>query len=404
MAQTTEQVQPGRFNLSRRGFLKGALAGAGLASLGGYEAIAQMVGGPSVRPVRGWGVEPGLVRLSSNENPLGPSPRAVEAVLKLVYSFNRYGQDATLYEKVPRMHGLPVVPAGPGFGAPANTWVTFGAGSSEILFAAASAYLRDGGETIEATPDYGNISNLGAGFGTKPVWVPVRSDFSHDLPAMKNAINSNTKMIILTTPGNPTGIRIPDEELKRFVEEVPPHIMIFVDEAYIHFARDPAHRTGAAPLIKDHPNVIISRTFSKIYGMAGLAIGYGLAQPEVINRLNKNKGGRVNVLATHAASAALDDHEYLERVREVTNAGKAYFEQEFEKLGLEYVRSESSFMIVNTRQDSDEIVRRLEQEYRVLVGNGYQRWNMQGWLRVTAGLPEENEAFIAALRKVLTSS
>ncbi|MBT5874743.1 MAG: aminotransferase class I/II-fold pyridoxal phosphate-dependent enzyme [Candidatus Latescibacteria bacterium] len=390
---------------SRRGFLKGAIAGAGVAAFGLREAAAQMLQGPSAQPVRGWGVPPGLVRLSGNEMPIGPSPRAVEAIMKVLYSFNRYGRVSEIYEKVTRMHGLPVpdmsnVP----FGGPPNSWVTFGAGSSEVLFAAASAFLRDGGETIEATPGYGNISEMGVGFGAKPVFVPVRSDFSHDLPAMKKAINSNTKMIILTSPGNPTGVLIPYEELKAFVASIPPEIIVFSDEAYIDFARSPEDRIGAAPLIKDHPNLIVARTFSKIYGMAGLGIGYGLAQPAMIKTLNLNKGGRVNMLSLHAANAALDDHDYIAYAREVTSNGKEFFAEKFKEMGLEYVPSESSFMLVNIKKDADEVCRKLEQEYRVIVGNGNARWGMKTWLRVTAGLPEENEAFMAALQKVLVSS
>lgn len=404
MIDAANDVQQKRSGFSRRGFLKGILAGAGVASLGSYEAVAQMVAGPSARPVHGWGVEPGLVRLSGNEMPIGPSPRAVEAIMKVIYSFNRYGQDQALYAKVAQRHGLPVATTDTPFGAPPNSWVSLGSGSSEILFAAASAYLRNGGETIEAAPGYGNVSNLGAGFGTKPIWIPVKKDFSQDLDAMKKAITRNTKMIILTTPGNPTGILIPWAELKRFVEEVPPNVIIFSDEAYIDFARNPEDRIGAAPLIKDHPNVIVSRTFSKIFGMAGLGVGYGLAQPEVINKLNQNKGGRVNMLSMAGASAGMDDYEYIERAREVTIAGKEFFEQQAKAMGLEYVPSESSFMLINVKKDADEVCRKLEQEYRVIVGNAKQRWAMDTWLRVTAGLPEENEAFFAALKKVLVSS
>ena len=405
MADKTARVPDGKSGLSRRGFLKGALAGAGLASLSRYEAVAQMVAGPSARSVQGWGVEPGLIKLSSNEMPIGPSPRAVEAVMKMVYGFNRYSLDPTLYEKIARRHGgIPVMTTDSPFNPPEGAWISLGSGSSEILFAAASAYLRNGGETIEAIPAFGNISDTGEEFSTKPIRIPVKKDFSHDLEAMKKAINDNTKMIILTSPGNPTGDLIPSAEMKRFIEEAPAHIIIFVDEAYIDFVGNPKERIGAAPLIKDHPNVIVSRTFSKIFGMAGMAIGYGLAQPEVVNRLNQNKGGRVNVLAMYAASAALDDYDYIKRAQEVTDNGKAYFEQEFKAMGLEYVPSEASFMLVNVKKNSDKVCRKLEQEYRIKVGNGYDRWKMQGWLRVTAGLQEENEAFMAALKKILVSS
>ncbi len=393
-------------DFSRRGFLKGALAGAGVATLGFRDVAAQILSGPTANPVRGWGVPPGMVRLSGNEMPIGPSPRALEAITKVLYSFNRYGRVSEIYTKIHRMHGLPEPDVSdiPSLGAPPDSWVTMGAGSSEVLFAAASAYLRDGGETIEATPGYGNISQMGEQFGTKPVYVPVKKDFSHDLPAMARMINSNTRMIILTSPGNPTGILIPFEELKSFAASVPPNVIVFSDEAYIDFARSPEDRIGAAPLLKDYPNLIVARTFSKIYGMAGLGVGYGLAQPAVIEKLEMNKGGRVNMLSLHAANAVLDDHDYIEYAREITIQGKDFFAENFKKMGLEFVPSESSFILVNVKKDADEVCRKLQKEYNVIVGNGKARWNMKTWLRITAGLPEENEAFMAALQKVLVSS
>ena len=404
MAELEKELVEERTGFSRRGFLKGLLAGGAAVSLGGYEAVAQMVGGPKANAVRGWGVEPGLVRLSGNEMPIGPSPRAVEAIMQQMYGFNRYGRDMTIYSKIPKLHGLPVIESENSFGAPPGSWVTMSCGSSEILFAAAATYLKDGRETIEATPGYGNISEMGEAFGTTPRWVPVLKDYRHDLPAMKAAINSNTKMIVITSPGNPTGVLVSPTELKQFVEGIPSNIIVFVDEAYIDFARNPEDRICAAPLIKDHPNVIVARTFSKIYGMAGLSVGYGLAQPQVIDKLNINKGGRVSVLSMYGASAALDDVEYLDRARKVTWAGKDYFAKHFKDMGLEYVPSESSFMLVNVRKDADEVCRKLLDEYNVIVGNGKQRWGMDTWLRVTSGLPEENEAFMSALKKVLVSS
>lgn len=404
MAELEKELVEERAGFSRRGFLKGLLAGGAAASLGGYEAVAQMVAGPKASPVRGWGVAPGLVRLSGNEMPIGPSPRAVEAVMQQVYAFNRYGRDMTIYKKISELHGLPVLELTNSFRPPEGMWVALGCGSSEILFAAASAYLRDGGELIEATPGYGNIPEMSESFGATTRWVPVLKDFRHDLPAMKAAINSNTKMVVITSPGNPTGVLISTEELKSFVASIPSNIIVFVDEAYIDFSRNPADRIGAAPLIKDHPNVIVARTFSKIYGMAGLGVGYGLAQPEVIEKLNINKGGRVSSLSMYGASAALEDYEYQDRARKVTWAGKDYFAQQFKEMGLEYVPSESSFMLVNVRKDADEVCQKLLEEYNVIVGNGKQRWEMDTWLRVTSGLKEENEAFMSALKKVLVSS
>jgi len=389
---------------SRRRFLKGLAAGAGALTLGGYEAVAQMVAGPRARPVRGWGVPPGVVRLSSNEMPIGPSPRAVEAIMQQAYRFNRYYRDRSLYGKIAERHGLPVVIPSNDSNGPPESWVTLGCGSSEVLFAIASTYLREGGQVIEAAPGYGGVIRTARKYGAKARLVRVTSNFQQDFDAMKAAINENTRVVVITSPGNPTGIIAPFDDLKRFVNDVPSDVIVFVDEAYIEFARDPADRIGAAPLILDHENVIVTRTFSKIMGMAGLRIGYGLAQPHVIEKLNNNKGGRISALSMVAAEAGIDDHDYQDRAREVTWTGHDYFISQFKEMGLEYVPSQSSFMLVNVRKNADEITRKLFEEYNVLVGNGKRRWRMNTWLRITAGLQEENEAFIQALKKVLVSS
>ncbi len=391
-------------SLPRRRFLKGLAIGAGVASLGSYEAVAQMVAGPRARPVRGWGVPEGLVRLSSNEMPIGPSPRAVNAIMKQVYGFNRYYRDRRLYAMIAERHGLPVVLPSNNSDDRAEPWVTLGCGSSEVLFAIASAYLRDGGQMIEAAPGYGGVIRTARKYGARARLVRVTSDFHQDLDAMKSAVTEDTRVVVITSPGNPTGIIAPFEDLKKFVQDIPSNVMVFVDEAYIEFARNPADRIGAAPLIQDHENVIVTRTFSKIMGMAGLRIGYGLAQPHVIEKLNDNKGGRVSALSVVAAEAGIDDRDYHDRAREVTWAGHDYFISQFKEMGLEYVPSQSSFMLVNVRKDADEVTRKLFEEYNVLVGNGKQRWRMNTWLRVTSGLQEENEAFMAALKKVLVSS
>jgi histidinol-phosphate aminotransferase len=273
-----------------------------------------------------------------------------------------------------------------------------------VLFAIASAYLRDGGQMIEAAPGYGGVIRTARKYGARARLVRVTSDFHQDLDAMKSAVTEDTRVVVITSPGNPTGIIAPFEDLKKFVQDIPSNVMVFVDEAYIEFARNPADRIGAAPLIQDHENVIVTRTFSKIMGMAGLRIGYGLAQPHVIEKLNDNKGGRVSALSVVAAEAGIDDRDYQDRAREVTWAGHDYFISQFKEMGLEYVPSQSSFMLVNVRKDADEVTRKLFEEYNVLVGNGKRRWRMNTWLRVTSGLQEENEAFIAALKKVLVSS
>lgn len=387
--------------VSRRGFLKSALVSAGLASLSQYEVVAQMVGGSSMQKVRGWGVQPGLVQLSSNENALGPSPRAVEAVLKMTYGVNRYGLSPTLYRKIAQRHNVPEVDADSPFALPKDAWVTVGAGSSDILFALAHTFLGDGGELVEVIPGFGFMTRLAVAKGVKVVRIPLTKEYSPDLTAMHKAITPNTKMVVVTSPGNPNGKLTPMQTLKPFIESVPSYVTVVVDEAYIDFVDKPEDRIGAAPLIKDHPNVIVTRTFSKMYGLAGMRAGYGLAQPDVVNKLNAIRWNTLNILSGYGAAAALEDHEHVRRSRELAVTGKEYFYNELRAMGIEYVPSQTNFILINSRTDADTVVRKLAEEYNVLVGNAKQRWDMDNWIRVTVGLPEENEAFIAALKKVL---
>ncbi|MYI99874.1 MAG: aminotransferase class I/II-fold pyridoxal phosphate-dependent enzyme [Gemmatimonadetes bacterium] len=389
---------------TRRKFLKGLAVGAGVASLGSYEAAAQMVAGPRVRPVRGWGVPEGFIRLSSNENPIGPSPRAVEAIMQYVYKFNRYYRGRGLYGQIAERHGLPVVIPSNNNEDRTEPWVTLGCGSSDVPSARPGASRRDGGPTTPPPPGNGGGGRPARSYGARARLVRTTPDFHQDLDAMKAAITEDTRVVVITSPGNPTGIIAPFDDLKKFVSEIPTDVMVFVDEAYIEFARNPQDRIGAAPLILDHENVIVTRTFSKIMGMAGLRIGYGLARPHVIEKLEDNKGGRVSSLSVVAAEACIEDQDYQDRARAAAWAGHDYLTGQFEEMGLEYVPSQSSFMLVNVRTDADEVTRKLFEEYNVLVGNGKRRWRMNNWLRVTAGLQAENEAFIAALKKVLVSS
>lgn len=402
MSASNDEVTTSRMGLSRRGFLKGALVGAGALSVGSYEAVAQMVGGPSVR---GWGVPPGLVRIDSNENALGPSPRAVEAVLSLVTSINRYGQNPDLLGKLARRHGVPVVEWTDSPFAPVpGSWIAVGAGSSDLLFAIGHTYLREGTEAVESLPGFGFLTRLAKMQNADSIRVPLLAGMKPNLDGLSASVTDRTAVVVVTSPGNPTGQLTPLSQLKPFVASIPERVMVLVDEAYIEFAERAEDREGAASLIADHPNVIVTRTFSKVFGMAGMRVGYAIARPEVIEKINGHRGNTLTLLSTHAASAALDDENHLRRSQDLVSRGKRYFYEQLDAMGIEYAPSESSFVMMNMKTDVDELVRRLREDHNVLVGNAKARWNIEGWIRVTAGLPEENEAFIAALKKVLVSS
>ena len=402
MKDSKNNLSTGGSGLSRRGFLKGALVGAGALSVGSFEAVAQMVGGSSVR---GWGVPPGLVRIDANENALGPSPRAVEAVLSLVTSINRYGQNPDLLGKLARRHGVPVVEWTDSPFAPVqDAWIAVGAGSSDLLFAIGHAFIREGQEVVESLPGFGFLTRLANMQNAESVRVPLLEGMKPDLDGLSNAVTDRTAVVVVTTPGNPTGQLTPLSQLKPFVASIPERVLVLVDEAYIEFAENAEDREGAASLIADHPNVIVTRTFSKVFGMAGMRVGYAVANPAMIDRMNSHRGNTLTLLSTHAASAALDDETHMTRSRELAIDGKKYFYAQLDEMGIEYAPSESSFVMMNLKTDVDKLVRRLREDHNVRVGNAKARWNIDGWIRVTAGLPEENEAFIAALKKVMVSS
>jgi histidinol-phosphate aminotransferase len=236
------------------------------------------------------------------------------------------------------------------------------------------------------------------------VRVPLLAGMKPDLDGLSGAVTDRTSLVVVTTPGNPTGQLTPLSQLKPFVASIPERVLVLVDEAYIEFAENAEDREGSASLIEDHPNVIVTRTFSKVFGMAGMRVGYAVARPEVIAKINSHRANTLTMLSTHAASAALDDETHMKRSRDLATQGKRYFYEQLDAMGIEYAPSESSFVMMNVKTDVDELVRRLREDHNVRVGNAKARWNIDGWIRVTAGLPEENEAFIAALKQVLVSS
>ena len=404
-------------SVSRRGFLTGLAAGAGTLALSERLAMAQNIvsgGALSASDIQGWGVQPGVVNIGGNENPWGPSPMAVRAVADDMMNLNRYdwGSRRKLAHAIAEFHGIPhpEQPRTP-FG-PTGYPIHIEAGSSFILNLVALNYgVRNGaGEIIEADPSYGMVSRkavtYGRTFGTEvsSVRVPLTSDHKHDLDAMREAVSDQTTLIVITNPNNPTGTLMPQEELDAFVESVPKHVTVFIDEAYIHFNRDPGNE-GSAHLALEHSNVIVCRTMSKVFGLAGLRVGYAIAQPDVVSHLAMfgNSGG-VGRMNARAAIAALGDHSFIRSVLHKTNEGKAYFYDAMDQLGLDYIESHSSFVLVNVEQDGKALADRMRQQNIILsrLGvTGNPRYD--NYVRFTMGTMEELEVAVNALKKELTA-
>lgn len=404
---------------SRRRFMKSALFGAGAVTLGSRLAMAQALATGkqplTAKDIHGWGAEPGVVRINANENPLGASPRAIEAVAEHLFEMNRYMFSTDLPFKLHRYHGITFGNVELDFDDP-RTWmeirekmrIVVEAGSGPLLQAIAILGVGDGnGEAIEAVPAYGQISRTfetfkEAGYRTNVIGVPTTGDFVHDLDAMKAAITPKTTLIAITNPNNPTGTIVPYEKLEAFVDAVPKHVTVLIDEAYIHFVRDPEYR-DAINLALTRENVVVTRTFSKIFGLAGMRIGYLVANKPLLDRIQlyTGFGGGLTVLSTYAATAALDDHAFVERTKRVTAEGKDFLYAEFDKMGLKYTKSHANFMIVDVGKDS----RRVSTELRkrgVLIRSGWSYGPaLKNHIRVSVGTPQELEVFINEFKNVM---
>ncbi|HZS87904.1 MAG TPA: histidinol-phosphate transaminase [Chloroflexota bacterium] len=324
-----------------------------------------------------------VTKLASNENPFGPSPRAVEAARQALAGVHAYpdGASTALRDRLAEQHGL------------ARENVVVGNGSDEIILLLALAYLEPGTEAILATPPYSIHRTAVVASGGTPIGVPLRA-YTHDLEAMAGAITDRTRLVFIANPHNPTGTYLDAAVLRRFVGALPSQTLLAVDEAYHEFVDD-ALRHSARDLLDDHPNVVTLRTFSKTYGLAGLRAGYALAHREIVATLDRIRPPfGLNAVAQAAALAALDDHAYVSRVVAETRAGRARLLEIAHEHGLEVVPSQANFVAMHagdSRALSEALLRR-----GVIVRPG-ENLGLPGWIRVSVGTADEIERFAAAL-------
>ena len=402
--------------LSRRRFITGALAAGAAVTLADRLALAQTMAtnGLTAKDIHGIGVEPGLVRMALNENPIGPSPKALQAIAENMFKINRYsfgGGDITgaLAEfdgiELPPPREMPAGMRGMGGGFRFRRQTPFfiTAGSGALLTQISLAYLSKGGtEVIEADMGYGDVSGEAedyqeAGIDVGINRVPVK-DYKHDLDAMLAAITPKTSVVVITNPNNPTGTLLSLEEQEKFVAAVPKNVLVVIDEAYIHFVKDPQYQT-AASLPARYDNVIVTRTFSKVFGMPGMRLGYGICSQAIQEKLGFYSTGRANALAYAAGEASLKDRNHYDRSRAVVLHFRERLEEEFTKMGLEFIPSESNFMMVNLGKPSMNIMREMFRK-GVMVTNR-RREQMPTWIRVSSGDERETEVFLNVLKEVL---
>ncbi|MFB0516055.1 MAG: histidinol-phosphate transaminase [Candidatus Neomarinimicrobiota bacterium] len=330
-----------------------------------------------------------IVKLASNENPLGPSPRALTAAQEALLESHRY-PDQTSHELRAALAGR--------FNVRLANVVT-GSGSEGIMSAIMRTFLLDSDEIISARGTFVGFRVLADASGRTTHWVPMR-DYHYDLPRMADEINEYTKIIYLANPDNPTGTYFTVPEFDAFMERVPERVLIILDEAYFEYAREQSDYPDSMHYRYD--NVITLRTFSKVYGLAGLRVGYGFAHDELIGNLLKVKlTFEPSRPAQAAALAALEDREYLERSLNNNQAGRAYLLEAFQRLGLETIPSATNFLTLKLPSDAAATSLTEQLLHRGVIVRHLLSFGWPALIRVTIGLPEENAFFVEQLGEVL---
>ncbi len=330
-----------------------------------------------------------IVKLASNENPAGPSEKVLAVIAKASKEITRYpdGNGFALKTALTDKHQL-------------NTdQITLGNGSNDVLELIARAFVTPDDEVLFSEYAFAVYSLVTQAIGAKAVISPAR-DYGHDLPAMSTLISEKTKLIFIANPNNPTGTYLTGDQLAAFISQVPEQTLVVLDEAYVEYGDQDI---DSIAWLKKYPNLIITRTFSKAYGLAGLRVGYALSHPEVADLLNRvRQPFNVNSLALAAAVEALEDDDYIVRTKQLNDAGMQQLIVGFDKLALKYIPSKGNFITVDVKKNGDEIFQVLLQQGVIVraVGN----YGLPQHLRVSIGLESENRRFLEALSIVLGTS
>lgn len=327
-----------------------------------------------------------IIKLASNENPLGPSPKVLEVLQRGLKNITRYPDGFELTAKLAQH--LQVSPK----------QITLGNGSNQVLNVIAQTFLQPHHNAIVSAHAFIvypiAVKMLGATLKTV-----AAKNWGHDLEAMAAAIDEDTRMVFIANPNNPTGTWNNRSELRSFLQKVPADVIVVLDEAYTEYVTTADYESGMN-LLSQYPNLVVTRTFSKAYGLAGLRVGYAVSCEQIADLLNRvREPFNVNNLALLAAQTALDDREYLQKSCELNTAGMKQLETGFRQLGLDYIPSIGNFIAVEFEQDVTALYNRLLREGVIVRPVGV--YNMPKHLRVSIGLPEENQRFLDALKGVM---
>ena len=356
-------------------------------------ALGAALGAAAVRPSLGAAAPPesaatGIIDLSSNENPYGPSPAALAAMTRSQAVAGRYPDAAEkeATEAIARLHGV------------SPDRVVLGCGSSEILRLCDAAFLGPGRTVIAAEPTFEAVLQYAKATRAESVKVPLTADFRHDLPAMARACDARAGLVYVCNPNNPTGTIVSGDEFQAFLAQVPSSTTVLVDEAYHHFVEAPSYRS-ALDTIERFPNVIVTRTFSKIYGMAGMRLGYSISTTANAEALRAQAAwGNVNAAVLAAAVASLGDEGLVARQRDTLNGTRRWLCAGLARDGRRVIPSEANFVMIETGSDVKPVIAAFEAR-GIRVGRRFAA--MPTWLRVTIGSPGETRAFLEAFRSIV---
>lgn len=337
------------------------------------------------------GMPASTIQLDSNENPYGPSLKALEAITQSQGVASRYpdGMIERVREAIARLHGVE------------PSQVALGCGSTEILRVADMAFLGPERNVVVAEPTFEAVLDYARVLRANPIKVPLTSDFRHDLPRMATACTSKTGLVYVCNPNNPTGTIVIREELAEFFKRVPDSTIILVDEAYHHYVEDPRYASAFEWMGKP-PNLIVTRTFSKVYGLAGMRLGYAVASRDLIRAMNRHLlEDNANAPVLSAALASLGDADHATRQRRLNNDTRQWLCAELAKDGRRTIPSQTNFVMIDIGSD----VRPVIEQFRargILVGRQFP--SLGNWLRVSIGTRQEMEAFLGAFRAIVPAT
>jgi histidinol-phosphate aminotransferase len=353
--------------------------------------IEDLIPYPPGKPIEELERELGIrdsIKLASNENPLGPSPRALAAIRERLETLHRYpdGSGYYLKSRLSEKFSLP------------RDRVLLGNGSNELIELIVRTFLEPGDEAVQAFPTFLVYEKMIKGAGCRMISVSL-TDFGLDLKGIADAVTPRTKVLFINNPNNPTGTILRTREMNDFLKDIPKDVIVVLDEAYMEFVTD-SHFANGILYLERHPGIIVLRTFSKLYGLAGLRIGYGFTSEKIADYINRvRQPFNANSLAQAAATAALDDEDFVNKTLKTVHEGLDLLQEHLDRLGLEYLPTQTNFFLIRVPSGGKKVYERLL--YEGVIVRAMDSYGLPEYIRINAGLPQENERFITALKKVL---